>query len=366
MAPVQLVFISSIQRDYGDVREAVCRAVESVGMRPLMAELVGAHPESPQRALLDLVADCDIFLLIVGPRYSEPTEDEFDEARRLAKIILVLVQTVEREPEQEVFLKRVSGDWSGGRFRGAFDGPGDVALEAVRALTNSAGGRQDLAPAAQDRARELATGEPSPGSQGPVARVALSPLVAGSLLDAVALDDPSLGPAIADLVRSNRLVEHNVGIETRVTGAGVSIAPAGSYTNAVPSTLVAADGAVVCEIQVGGPDDLFGWARINPDRLRAGIASAGSFALGVWERIDPREEVQQVAVALAIPDAPGKVFGASTGSATISMGWGMPQVVSVPESPLVVRRAEVGGDALAGRLVAEVKRVFADANAVDG
>jgi hypothetical protein len=74
--------------------------------------------------------------------------------------------------------------------------------------------------------------------------------------------------------------------------------------------------------------------------------------------------VQQVAVALTIPEAQHKVFGKATDKNTLSMGWGLPQTVAVPDPPAIVRRAEVGGEALATRLVAEVKRVFADANAV--
>jgi hypothetical protein len=143
MIAVQQVFISSIQRGYEDVRVAVRGAVESLEMRPLMAELAGAHAESPQRALLDLVARCDVFLLIVGPRYSRPTEDEFDEANRLGKPILVLRQHGQLDPEQEAFLERVAGGWSGGRLWGMYEGPGDVALVAVRALTNVGGKGED-------------------------------------------------------------------------------------------------------------------------------------------------------------------------------------------------------------------------------
>jgi hypothetical protein len=112
------VFISSIQRDYGDVREAARRAVDSVGMRPVMAETAGARDASPQRALLDLVARADVFLLIAGPRYSKPTEDEFDEARRRAKPILVLRQVGEADSEQNAFADRVAGGWTGGRLWG--------------------------------------------------------------------------------------------------------------------------------------------------------------------------------------------------------------------------------------------------------
>lgn len=68
------VFISSIQRDFGDVREAARKAVESLGMHALMTETVGASAESPRRALLEQVRDADIFLLLLGPRYGEPGE----------------------------------------------------------------------------------------------------------------------------------------------------------------------------------------------------------------------------------------------------------------------------------------------------
>src|SRR3954470_19842696 len=110
------VFISSIQRDFEHIRLSVKRAVESLGLHPLMAESAGARDASPQRALLDLVARADVFLLVLGPRYSKPTEDEFDEARRRARPILVLRQAGEAEPEQEAFADRVAGGWTGGRL----------------------------------------------------------------------------------------------------------------------------------------------------------------------------------------------------------------------------------------------------------
>jgi hypothetical protein len=138
---VKSVFISSIQRDFGDVREAARKAVESLGMHPLMAETTGASEHSPRRALLDQVRDCNIFLLLLGPVYGEPgqsgrspTEEEYEEAVRLGKPILVLKQNVEMEPEQQTFLERTRGSWEEGKLSGSFDGAADVGLEVVRAL----------------------------------------------------------------------------------------------------------------------------------------------------------------------------------------------------------------------------------------
>lgn len=359
------VFISSIQRDYADVRQAVKRAVESVGMRPLMAETAGAHDASPQRALLDLVARADVFLLIVGPRYSKPTEDEFDEARRRAKPILVLRQTVDAEPEQESFADRVAGGWAGGRLWGSFTDASDVGFVAVQALTNlreqTTGA--DLRPAAQQRARDLAVGRRQGGSgYGSTARLAHVPVAGEPLLDALALDRGGLGDDVANLVRQHRLVPQSTGIETRVTAEGVAVHAVSGYGE--PLVGIGADGAVVATFPVGG-DDQFGSSRVDPQRLSEGIKAAGAFARAAWNLLDEREIVQQVAVCLAIPEAQHKVFGASTGSNSIQMGgFGSPMEVVVPHPPRIARRAEVGSDEMATRLVAEARRVFADAGAV--
>lgn len=140
MDAVQAVFISSIQSGYADVRAAVRRGVESLGMRPLMAELASVHAESPQRALLDLVGAADIFLLIIGAGYSRPTEEEFEEARRLGKPILVLREEGELEPAPAGFLERGAGGWQGGSLWGTFTTPPEAGFAAVQALTNLASG----------------------------------------------------------------------------------------------------------------------------------------------------------------------------------------------------------------------------------
>ena len=362
MIPMLQVFISSIQNGYEDIRDAARRAVESLDMRPLMAELAGAHAESPQRALLNLVARADVFLLIVGPRYSGPTEDEFNEARRLGKPILVLRQNGEFEPEQAAFLERVAAGWSGGRLWGTFDGAADVSLAAVRALTNVQSNRQDIAPAARARAEALASASGG-GRSGSIARIAFAPLVSAPLLDAVALDRPGLADNVADLVRSHRLVDHRIGIETSVTREGIAVAPAGPYANAAPVVFVGADCAVVCELDVSGSGH-FGSSLVDAGRLLFGIAAAGALALGIWERLDEREEVQQVAVAVAIPEAQHKVFGTPSNPNSLSMGWRMPPIVIVPQPPLIARRGEAAAESLSQRLVAEVKRAFVDAGAL--
>ncbi len=336
-------------------------------MRPLMAELAGASPLSPQRALLDLVAAADVFLLVLGRHYSKPTEDEFNEARRLSKEIIVLRHEGACDADQAEFVERVAGGWKGGRLWGTFADANDVGFAVVQALSNRATTARsaELGPQAQTQARELAAGPATSGfSGGSVARSVHVPLVSGVLLDAVKLEVTELGDRVAALAREHRLIAQSVGIEPRVSREGVSLHRAGSYSPE-PLVRVHANGTVVCTPDVAGSDQL-GSMRVDPGRLEAAIRNAGAFARAIWEYIDDREEVQQVAVAVAIPDAQNKVFGASTGGSSLSMGsFRMPQTVVVPEPPTVVRRAEVGGDELTHRLVAEVQRVFTDAGAVE-
>jgi len=64
------------------------------------------------------------------------------------------------------------------------------------------------------------------------------------------------------------------------------------------------------------------------------------------------------------PDAQTKVFGLLPNASTYTMGHSLPATVVVPNPPVVVRRGEVSGDQLAARLVAEVRRVYADAGAI--
>jgi hypothetical protein len=53
------VFVSSVQRGFGDIRAAVARAVETLGMRPLMAERAPALPCGPIPATYTVALDSD-------------------------------------------------------------------------------------------------------------------------------------------------------------------------------------------------------------------------------------------------------------------------------------------------------------------
>jgi hypothetical protein len=75
-----------------------------------------------------------------------------------------------------------------------------------------------------------------------------------------------------------------------------------------------------------------------------------------------------VAATIGIPNANSKIFGRpSRASNSFSYGGGMslPQVIVAPDPPTVLRRVDLPGAETCRRLVATVKRVFADANALE-
>lgn len=90
-----------------------------------------------------------------------PTEEEFDEAQRAGVAVLALVQEgVEREPDQQAFVARVSGTWESGRFAPSFTDASDVVPAVVRALNDwrSAAPSAEQARAAGERVQTFARG----------------------------------------------------------------------------------------------------------------------------------------------------------------------------------------------------------------
>lgn len=174
----------------------------------------------------------------------------------------------------------------------------------------------------------------------------------------------ALGDTVATLARNARLVPHSLGINATVRGDGVLLTRAGTgYAGDGGFITVGVDAAIVAEIDVGGEGQMAG-SRVDSALLARGIQNVGTFSLAVWAEIDRREAAQQVAIAVAILDAQHKEFDLAPNATSYSMGMETPPTVVVPDPPAIVRRGEIASDELARRLVAEARRVFADAGAL--
>lgn len=371
--PFDMVFVSSIQSGFEAVRAAAREGIESFGCRALMAETGGAAPASSRDALLGLVERADVLLLIIGARYGEagasgrsPTEDEFDHARALGKDILVLVCDSPREPAADAFLSRVQGNWDEGFYAPRFTEPGQVVGLTVRSLRELAERRTGGAagPDAQARAAELAAGTRREGyGSGSRLRVALVPAGAPLLLDPVRLDDAALIDRLAGSLRSAGLVTQAEGIEQAVLSDGITMRSTGGRAWLATQAAIANDGAVVAEVDVAA-DGMLGSSQVDHERVNEAVLGTGRFSQAVWREIDDRGRVRQVAAAVAIPNAQGKLYVMRSTGNSSPVPSGGPDSVVAPTPGLLLRREDIGTREATNQLAVSLKRAFADHGAL--
>ena len=134
------VFLSSVMSGMEELRAAAVAACESLDISVTKAEDFHADPSTPRGACLRGVGQANGLILLLGERYGSrlpsgksPTEEEFDEAVRLGKEVLVFRTSDELEPEQATFLERV-GSWQGGQFYRTCTSPTDLQRDIVKAL----------------------------------------------------------------------------------------------------------------------------------------------------------------------------------------------------------------------------------------
>ncbi len=362
------VFISSLARgEMSAIREATRRAVEALEMHPVMFETGAASDDDSRRTLLSRVASCDALVLLLGADYGEPgrrgmspTEEEFNEARERGIPVLALVQNTAREPLQEDFLWRVRGEWEKGRLTADFTDASDVGFAVTKAL--NAWRRQrdggDAAPAAAARTVELARGDEDHGRfyGGSKLRVVVAPVINRQLLDAVALRDQDLLDDLAASARLSRLAPQSAAIEADIGRDSITLALSGGRGFEHLVLRIGFDGTVVGEGPVGGEGLGLGGSAVMAERARDVIARTMSFAESVWQRIDRRNEVRDVFVACAVPEAEHKVYALEPIGNSMSMPMSMPHVVVAPEAPMRTRRADL--TSVVDPLQAELHRAF--------
>jgi hypothetical protein len=339
-----------------------------------MAETAPASPDASRQALLPLVEQADAVVLILGSRYGyvtesgrSPTEDEFRHATSLGKPVFAFVRKgVEREPEQEEFVARVGGGWEHGAFTGFFTTPGELSLGVVKAL--SAYGEQvrdgDRIPEARERASSLAAGDgrqDNPGSNA--VRIALVPVGTSNMIDALLLEDGTLGDKAAGLVRHHGLVPQAAGIDIRANSGGVLLSARSQVDFHTTVISLESDGAIMAKVSARA-DGTMGGMAISYPRVEQAISATSAAAQDLWTLLPSGDLIRQVAVAVGVPEAnhhpltlAGKV-GGSMGMPTI------PEPLIAPAPPIVARRAEIGTGEMNRRLAVSLKQAFADHGAV--
>jgi hypothetical protein len=255
--------------------------------------------------------------------------------------------------------------WSSRRsIASHFTSAGDVGAAVAAALGRRQAGIIEDGPAAQERAIALAGEEERHGQgSGIGARVAFVPLRQTTLLGAVELDQPGLGDDLAEALRQAGAVPQRIGIESQVSGAGVQLTGNAAESWVTPSASVDTTGALTVLGPVAVEDGPLGFSSVDPDRLRTLVARAGAAARSIYDRIDPRGEVGQVAVAAAVLGASFKGYGATSGN-SMSVSMSLPAIVVGPDPAEIVPRAQLSDEDLARRIEAAIRRIFVDAGAL--
>ena len=280
---------------------------------------------------------------------------------------MALVQEgVDREPAQQAFLARVRGSWEQGNFTASVTGPDDVALAVVKTLNAWRRGRVggDPTPAAE-RALELARGDERRGMihSGSKLRVVASPVLSGPLIGAVELADRAeLLDPLAGAARASGRVPQSMGIDTAVEADRLRLTAQGPGETL--NLVVGLDGSVVGEGEVGGDQIGLGGMMVRADRAREVIAQTAEFAQRVWQVIDTRDEVRNILLVAAVPEAEHKSWVDHDPGNSMSVPMSMPHVLIAPEQPLSARSADLDQPGTLDRLHAELRRAFELAGAV--
>lgn len=138
------VFLSSVGRTLQAERDGLAAQLQVMApYEPLRFEDFTAQDRSSREACLAGVDACDVYILILGPRYGEPlpdtdkapTEEEFEHARRTGKPILVFTKDTSDpdEPRQTGFKARVE-DYVDGYFRRSFTDVLGLNVAVTKAL----------------------------------------------------------------------------------------------------------------------------------------------------------------------------------------------------------------------------------------
>lgn len=111
MLPIN-VFISSSMRELEYDREIAEEVLSELNVEPVLFELLPAMSRSPSDSYLDAVRGCAIFVMILWKSLSPAVMEEYEEALRSNKPILIFVKSLvdneEREDELKAFLTKLS------------------------------------------------------------------------------------------------------------------------------------------------------------------------------------------------------------------------------------------------------------------
>lgn len=137
------IFISSAISGMEAMRQSTEDACEVFDLDVIKAENFVARSSSPRIACLDGVAKSGCVILLIGERYGHiqksgksATHEEFEEAVRLRKPVIVFVTSSRFEAKQQEFIDEL-GDWQDGKFWRTALTPSSLQKEVGKSLRHA-------------------------------------------------------------------------------------------------------------------------------------------------------------------------------------------------------------------------------------
>ncbi len=96
MSPIRgiNVFVSSDMTELEYDREIAQEALKDINVNSILFEVLPAMSESPRGIYCEEVGSCDIFLLLLWKSFRSAVQEEYGEAVRRNKPILILVKSL--------------------------------------------------------------------------------------------------------------------------------------------------------------------------------------------------------------------------------------------------------------------------------
>ena len=108
------VFISSAMNELSCERELAQEVIESLNFEPSLFEIFASQSNSPSQAYTEEVRDCDIFVMILWKSLRKAVLEEYQEAVKMCKPILIfrklLSEDEKREEELKKFIDELKGE----------------------------------------------------------------------------------------------------------------------------------------------------------------------------------------------------------------------------------------------------------------
>ncbi len=145
-------FVSSTMEDLGNERRAVANQLRTLGIDPVMAEVLSPDGRPSWGRIQREIEECHLFVLLLGERYGwvpetgfgagqgkSVTHLELEDARKRGKLILAFMKKLSygaKIDDRRDTLRKDVSDWETGVFRQEFEWADDLAQRVNEAITN--------------------------------------------------------------------------------------------------------------------------------------------------------------------------------------------------------------------------------------